>query len=180
MFLQTPEVNICIRCKITFKYHNVKHRALHRFWCHCCFFNLKTEAQNSVFTFHILFFNRILLLQFIYVSGTQKLLVCYSYKNLMTFGGCKQDFMLVMGQNVGTNASKDKPTEKHLFAMDPSKVSERARGRQSRRPSRVCILKMDGTFVVVVKVKTVSHCCLSFHSFYLSMCQYMLQNNRTS
>lgn len=141
---------------------------------------LKTEAQNSVFTFHILFFNRILLLQFIFVSGTQKLLVCYSYKNLMTFGGCKQDFMLVMGQNVGTNASKDKPTEKHLFAMDPSKVSERARGRQSRRPSRVCILKMDGTFVVVVKVKTVSHCCLSFHSFYLSMCQYMLQNNRTS
>uniref|UniRef100_A0A669EWP2 Pleckstrin homology, MyTH4 and FERM domain containing H2 n=1 Tax=Oreochromis niloticus TaxID=8128 RepID=A0A669EWP2_ORENI len=94
-----------------------------------------------------------------------KLLVCYSYKNLMTFGGCKQDFMLVMGQNVGTNASKDKPTEKHLFAMDPSKVSERAgrgraRGRKSRWQSRVCILKIDGTFVVVVKVKTVSHCCL--------------------
>uniref|UniRef100_I3J4I5 Pleckstrin homology, MyTH4 and FERM domain containing H2 n=1 Tax=Oreochromis niloticus TaxID=8128 RepID=I3J4I5_ORENI len=63
-----------------------------------------------------------------------KLLVCYSYKNLMTFGGCKQDFMLVMGQNVGTNASKDKPTEKHLFAMDPSKVSERAgRGRARGR-----------------------------------------------
>uniref|UniRef100_A0AAX7TK52 Pleckstrin homology domain containing, family H (with MyTH4 domain) member 2 n=1 Tax=Astatotilapia calliptera TaxID=8154 RepID=A0AAX7TK52_ASTCA len=82
------------------------------------------EAENSVFTFHILFFNRILLLQFIFVSGTQKLLVCYSYKNLMTFGGCKQDFMLVMGQNVGTNASKDKPTEKHLFAMDPSKIRE--------------------------------------------------------
>lgn len=61
-----------------------------------------------------------------FMSDTQKLLVCYSYKNLMTFGGCKQDFMLVMGQNVGTNASKDKPTEKHLFAMDPSKVSERA------------------------------------------------------
>uniref|UniRef100_A0AAX7T9Y0 Pleckstrin homology domain containing, family H (with MyTH4 domain) member 2 n=1 Tax=Astatotilapia calliptera TaxID=8154 RepID=A0AAX7T9Y0_ASTCA len=84
----------------------------------------EAEAQNSVFTFHILFFNRILLLQFIFVSGTQKLLVCYSYKNLMTFGGCKQDFMLVMGQNVGTNASKDKPTEKHLFAMDPSKIRE--------------------------------------------------------
>uniref|UniRef100_A0AAX7T185 Pleckstrin homology domain containing, family H (with MyTH4 domain) member 2 n=1 Tax=Astatotilapia calliptera TaxID=8154 RepID=A0AAX7T185_ASTCA len=65
-----------------------------------------------------------------------KLLVCYSYKNLMTFGGCKQDFMLVMGQNVGTNASKDKPTEKHLFAMDPSKVSERARGRQSSETER--------------------------------------------
>uniref|UniRef100_A0A3Q4HWT6 Pleckstrin homology domain containing, family H (with MyTH4 domain) member 2 n=1 Tax=Neolamprologus brichardi TaxID=32507 RepID=A0A3Q4HWT6_NEOBR len=82
------------------------------------------EAENSVFTFHILFFNQILLLQFIFVSDTQKLLVCYSYKNLMTFGGCKQDFMLVMGQNVGTNASKDKPTEKHLFAMDPSKIRE--------------------------------------------------------
>lgn len=88
--------------------------------------------------------------------------------------------MLVMGQNVGTNASKDKPTEKHLFAMDPSKVSERAGRGRARGPSRVCILKMDGTFVVVVKVKTVSQCCLSFHSFYLSMCQYMLQNNRTS
>uniref|UniRef100_A0A3Q2V6M6 Pleckstrin homology domain containing, family H (with MyTH4 domain) member 2 n=1 Tax=Haplochromis burtoni TaxID=8153 RepID=A0A3Q2V6M6_HAPBU len=85
----------------------------------------KSENTRTVlFTFHILFFNRILLLQFIFVSGTQKLLVCYSYKNLMTFGGCKQDFMLVMGQNVGTNASKDKPTEKHLFAMDPSKIRE--------------------------------------------------------
>jgi len=50
----------------------------------------------------------------------QKLLVSHPYKNLMTFGGCKQDFMLV----VGTSASKDKPMEKHLFAMDASKVSE--------------------------------------------------------
>ncbi|XP_008274751.1 pleckstrin homology domain-containing family H member 2 [Stegastes partitus] len=53
-----------------------------------------------------------------------KLLVSHSYKNLMTFGGCKQDFMLVVGQNIGTNASKDKPTEKHLFAMDASKIRE--------------------------------------------------------
>uniref|UniRef100_A0A8D3BRU5 Pleckstrin homology, MyTH4 and FERM domain containing H2 n=1 Tax=Scophthalmus maximus TaxID=52904 RepID=A0A8D3BRU5_SCOMX len=44
--------------------------------------------------------------------------------NLMTFGGCKHDFMLVLGQSVGTNTSKDRPTEKHLFAMDNSKVSE--------------------------------------------------------
>uniref|UniRef100_A0A4W6FXB5 Pleckstrin homology, MyTH4 and FERM domain containing H2 n=1 Tax=Lates calcarifer TaxID=8187 RepID=A0A4W6FXB5_LATCA len=47
--------------------------------------------------------------------------------NLMTFGGCKQDLMLVVGQSIGTNTSKDKPTEKHLFAMDASKVSERSR-----------------------------------------------------
>ncbi|XP_028279419.1 pleckstrin homology domain-containing family H member 2 [Parambassis ranga] len=53
-----------------------------------------------------------------------KLLVTYPYRNLMTFGGCKQDFMLVVGQSIGTNASKDKPTEKHLFAMDTSKIRE--------------------------------------------------------
>uniref|UniRef100_A0A8D3D7Q4 Pleckstrin homology, MyTH4 and FERM domain containing H2 n=1 Tax=Scophthalmus maximus TaxID=52904 RepID=A0A8D3D7Q4_SCOMX len=54
----------------------------------------------------------------------QKPLVSHPYKNLMTFGGCKHDFMLVLGQSVGTNTSKDRPTEKHLFAMDNSKVSE--------------------------------------------------------
>uniref|UniRef100_A0A4W6FX17 Pleckstrin homology, MyTH4 and FERM domain containing H2 n=1 Tax=Lates calcarifer TaxID=8187 RepID=A0A4W6FX17_LATCA len=56
-----------------------------------------------------------------------KPLVSHPYKNLMTFGGCKQDLMLVVGQSIGTNTSKDKPTEKHLFAMDASKVSERSR-----------------------------------------------------
>ncbi|XP_019112890.2 pleckstrin homology domain-containing family H member 2 isoform X2 [Larimichthys crocea] len=53
-----------------------------------------------------------------------KPLVSHPYKNLMTFGGCKQDFMLVVGQSIGTNTSKDKPTEKHLFAMDASKIRE--------------------------------------------------------
>lgn len=52
----------------------------------------------------------------------QKLLVSHPYKNVITFGGCKQDFMLVVGQNVGT--TKDKATVKHLFAMDASKVSD--------------------------------------------------------
>ncbi|KAF3842400.1 hypothetical protein F7725_024351 [Dissostichus mawsoni] len=47
-----------------------------------------------------------------------KPLVSHPYKTLVTFGGCKQDFMLVVGQ------SKDKPTEKHLFAMDASKIRE--------------------------------------------------------
>uniref|UniRef100_A0A8C9XTM0 Pleckstrin homology, MyTH4 and FERM domain containing H2 n=1 Tax=Sander lucioperca TaxID=283035 RepID=A0A8C9XTM0_SANLU len=51
-------------------------------------------------------------------------LVCHPYKSLMTFGGCKQDFMLVVGQSIGANASKDKPTEKYLFAMDASKIRE--------------------------------------------------------
>uniref|UniRef100_A0A4W6FXB0 Pleckstrin homology, MyTH4 and FERM domain containing H2 n=1 Tax=Lates calcarifer TaxID=8187 RepID=A0A4W6FXB0_LATCA len=53
-----------------------------------------------------------------------KPLVSHPYKNLMTFGGCKQDLMLVVGQSIGTNTSKDKPTEKHLFAMDASKIRE--------------------------------------------------------
>lgn len=55
--------------------------------------------------------------------AVQKLLVTHPYKNLMTFGGCKQDFMLVVGQSISSNTSKDKPTEKHLFAMDVSKVN---------------------------------------------------------
>uniref|UniRef100_A0A146X4C5 Pleckstrin domain-containing family H member 2 n=1 Tax=Fundulus heteroclitus TaxID=8078 RepID=A0A146X4C5_FUNHE len=53
-----------------------------------------------------------------------KLLVTHAYKNLVTFGGCKEDFMLVVGHSAGTNASKDKPAEKHLFAMDFSKIRE--------------------------------------------------------
>ncbi|KAG7229889.1 hypothetical protein INR49_009606 [Caranx melampygus] len=53
-----------------------------------------------------------------------KPLVSHPYKSLMTFGGCRQDFMLVVGQSSGTNTSKDKPTEKHVFAMDTSKIRE--------------------------------------------------------
>uniref|UniRef100_A0A3P8UK39 Pleckstrin homology, MyTH4 and FERM domain containing H2 n=1 Tax=Cynoglossus semilaevis TaxID=244447 RepID=A0A3P8UK39_CYNSE len=53
-----------------------------------------------------------------------KPLVSHSYKNLMTFGGCRQDFMLVLGHSVGANSTRDKPTEKHLFSMDSSKVRE--------------------------------------------------------
>lgn len=61
----------------------------------------------------------------------QKLLVSHPYKNVMTFGGCKQDFMLLVGQNVGTSATKDKATTKHVFAMDASKVSGAARALAS-------------------------------------------------
>lgn len=57
----------------------------------------------------------------------QKLLVSHAYKNVMMFGGCKQDFMLVVEQKVGTSNSKDRATVKHLFAMDASEVSDAAR-----------------------------------------------------
>ena len=35
--------------------------------------------------------------------------------------------MLVVGENMGTNTSKDKATVKHLFAMNASKVSNTTR-----------------------------------------------------
>ncbi|XP_033835913.1 pleckstrin homology domain-containing family H member 2 [Periophthalmus magnuspinnatus] len=54
--------------------------------------------------------------------NSMKPMVSHSYKNLMTFGGHKQDFMLVVGQS--TNGTKDKPSEKHLFSMDSSKIRE--------------------------------------------------------
>ncbi|XP_075903426.1 pleckstrin homology domain-containing family H member 2 isoform X2 [Nelusetta ayraudi] len=57
-------------------------------------------------------------------NNSVKLLVTHAYKNLMTFGGCRQDLMLVVGQSIGGSTAKDKPTEKHLFAMDVSKVRE--------------------------------------------------------
>lgn len=57
----------------------------------------------------------------------QKLLVSHPYKNVMMFGGCKQDFMLVVDQNVGSSKTKDRSTVKHLFAMDASEVSDATR-----------------------------------------------------
>ncbi|XP_077437927.1 pleckstrin homology domain-containing family H member 2 [Vanacampus margaritifer] len=53
-----------------------------------------------------------------------KPLVSHPYKNMMTFGGCKQDFMLVVVQNSSNNTTKDKPSENHTFAMDVSKIRE--------------------------------------------------------
>uniref|UniRef100_A0A8C2JKE2 Pleckstrin homology domain containing, family H (with MyTH4 domain) member 2 n=1 Tax=Cyprinus carpio TaxID=7962 RepID=A0A8C2JKE2_CYPCA len=49
---------------------------------------------------------------------SEHILASYPYKSIVTFGACGQDFML----SSGTNTSKDKSTEKHLFAMAPSKV----------------------------------------------------------
>ncbi|KAL7890262.1 hypothetical protein AOLI_G00025200 [Acnodon oligacanthus] len=53
-----------------------------------------------------------------------KLLVSFSHKNIVMFGGCRQDFMLVVSQGSATNTVRDKPTEKLLYAMSPSKIQE--------------------------------------------------------
>ncbi|XP_060042931.1 pleckstrin homology domain-containing family H member 2 isoform X3 [Erinaceus europaeus] len=46
--------------------------------------------------------------------------VSHSYKSLMTFGGCRDDFMIV----ISSAHPKDKPPEKLLFAMAKPKVLE--------------------------------------------------------
>ncbi|XP_072293238.1 pleckstrin homology domain-containing family H member 2 [Eucyclogobius newberryi] len=46
----------------------------------------------------------------------------HSYKSLLTFGGHKQELMLVVGQSA--NGTKGKASEKHLFSMDASKIRE--------------------------------------------------------
>ncbi|XP_036402517.1 pleckstrin homology domain-containing family H member 2 [Megalops cyprinoides] len=56
--------------------------------------------------------------------NSMRLLVSHPHKNLMTFGGCRDDFMLVVGQSIGSSAAKDKPTEKHLFSMAKPKILE--------------------------------------------------------
>ncbi|XP_060781577.1 pleckstrin homology domain-containing family H member 2 [Neoarius graeffei] len=55
---------------------------------------------------------------------SMKLLVSFSHKNVVTFGACHQDFMLVVSQSAGSNTAREKPTEKHLFAMSTFKIRE--------------------------------------------------------
>ncbi|XP_021004775.1 pleckstrin homology domain-containing family H member 2 isoform X4 [Mus caroli] len=50
---------------------------------------------------------------------SMKLVVSYMYKGLMTFGGYQEDFMVVV-----STQSKDRPTEKLLFAMAKHKILE--------------------------------------------------------
>nr|XP_023422058.1 pleckstrin homology domain-containing family H member 2 [Cavia porcellus] len=52
--------------------------------------------------------------------NSMRLLISYAYKNLMTFGGYQDDFMVV----INNLHSKDKPTEKLLFAMAKPKILE--------------------------------------------------------
>ncbi|KAM5292337.1 pleckstrin homology domain-containing family H member 2 isoform 1-T1 [Ctenodactylus gundi] len=51
---------------------------------------------------------------------SMRLVVSYAYKSLMTFGGYQDDFMVV----ISNTHSKDKPTEKLLFAMAKPKILE--------------------------------------------------------
>lgn len=46
----------------------------------------------------------------------------FSHKNIITFGGCSQDFMLVVTQSSGSNTARKTSSEKHLFAMGAFKV----------------------------------------------------------
>ncbi|XP_053444869.1 pleckstrin homology domain-containing family H member 2 [Nycticebus coucang] len=52
--------------------------------------------------------------------NSMRLIVSYVYKSLMTFGGYQDDFMIV----INNTHSKDKPTEKLLFAMAKPKILE--------------------------------------------------------
>uniref|UniRef100_A0A7M4FC65 Pleckstrin homology, MyTH4 and FERM domain containing H2 n=1 Tax=Crocodylus porosus TaxID=8502 RepID=A0A7M4FC65_CROPO len=54
---------------------------------------------------------------------TNRLIITYGHRSLMTFGGYQDDFMLV----VSNTQTKDKPTEKLLFAMAKPKVSTSAK-----------------------------------------------------
>ncbi|KAM9316837.1 pleckstrin homology domain-containing family H member 2 [Gastrophryne carolinensis] len=51
--------------------------------------------------------------------NTMRLLFTYTHRSLMTFGGYRDDFMLVVNTQ-----TKDKPTEKLLFAMAKVKILE--------------------------------------------------------
>lgn len=55
---------------------------------------------------------------------SMKLLVSFSHKNIITFGGCSQDFMLVVTQSSGSNTARKTSSEKHLFAMGAFKIRE--------------------------------------------------------
>uniref|UniRef100_A0A673FSN4 Pleckstrin homology domain-containing family H member 2-like n=1 Tax=Sinocyclocheilus rhinocerous TaxID=307959 RepID=A0A673FSN4_9TELE len=61
---------------------------------------------------------------FKYSKKWHSFLTSYPYKSIVAFGACGQDFMLVVTLSSGTSTSKDKSTEKHLFAMAPSKVRD--------------------------------------------------------
>uniref|UniRef100_A0A4W3HEM0 Pleckstrin homology, MyTH4 and FERM domain containing H2 n=1 Tax=Callorhinchus milii TaxID=7868 RepID=A0A4W3HEM0_CALMI len=59
-----------------------------------------------------------------FLISPQRLTATYLYKVIMTFGGCRDDFMLVVGQMMDIVRVKDKPTEKLLFALSKPKILE--------------------------------------------------------
>uniref|UniRef100_UPI00398F201D pleckstrin homology domain-containing family H member 2 isoform X2 n=1 Tax=Pristiophorus japonicus TaxID=55135 RepID=UPI00398F201D len=56
--------------------------------------------------------------------SSMRLITTYMYKSIMTFGGCRDDFMLVVGKTADGICTKDKPTQKLLFAMSKPKILE--------------------------------------------------------
>ncbi|XP_041038851.1 pleckstrin homology domain-containing family H member 2 isoform X2 [Carcharodon carcharias] len=56
--------------------------------------------------------------------SSMRLITTYMYKSIMTFGGCRDDFMLVVGKTADNACTKDKPTQKLLFAMSKPKILE--------------------------------------------------------
>ena len=66
----------------------------------------------------------------------KRLVTSYMYKGLMTFGGYQEDFMVVV-----STQSKDRPTEKLLFAMAKHKVSGTLSARDTER---TCLKTREG------------------------------------
>ncbi|XP_048392592.1 pleckstrin homology domain-containing family H member 2 isoform X2 [Stegostoma tigrinum] len=56
--------------------------------------------------------------------SSMRLITTYAYKNIMTFGGCCDDFMLVVGKTADGGCTKGKPTQKLLFSMPKPKILE--------------------------------------------------------
>ncbi|XP_044933680.1 pleckstrin homology domain-containing family H member 2 isoform X1 [Mustela nigripes] len=74
------------------------------------------SALGSTFTWLAIHEDGLSLLEY----NSMRLIVSYVYKSLMTFGGHQDDFMIV----INNTHSKDKPTEKLLFAMAKPKILE--------------------------------------------------------
>ncbi|XP_032881436.1 pleckstrin homology domain-containing family H member 2 isoform X1 [Amblyraja radiata] len=58
--------------------------------------------------------------------NSMRLITTYIYKNIMTFGGCGDDFMLIVGKPAEGACTKDKPLQKLLFALSKPKILEMA------------------------------------------------------
>ncbi|XP_069787219.1 pleckstrin homology domain-containing family H member 2 isoform X2 [Narcine bancroftii] len=56
--------------------------------------------------------------------NSMRLITTYIYKNIITFGGCSDDFMLEVGKSAEGVCTKDKTTQKLLFALSKPKILE--------------------------------------------------------
>ncbi|KAL1783830.1 pleckstrin-likey domain-containing family H member 2 [Sigmodon hispidus] len=74
------------------------------------------SSSDNIFVWLAIHENGLSILEYTSMHMTSGL---YVYKSLMTFGGCQDDFMVVINTH-----SKDRPTEKLLFAMAKPKILE--------------------------------------------------------